>query len=136
MKYVYTEIKEEKRCRGCVISRLFIRYPSDVGSERINEFFKSEANGFFKFIMEKVFSKIESEFIFYLENGGRRAHFLPRDFRFTAEISEVSENVISVKTEALYTENNSVKAKKSFSDLFDTETGTLIRKRKAEKVNA
>ncbi len=133
LKYVYTEIKEEKRSRGCVISSLFIRYPMEVGSEKLNVFLKSEAEAFFKFITEKVFPKIETEFNAYLENGGRRAHFLPRDFRFTAEVSEISENVISVKTEALYSEKNSVKAQKSFSDLFDTKTGTLIRKSKAQK---
>ena len=134
LKYVYTEIKEEKRCRGCVISRLFIRYPEDVGNGVLNAFFKSQADRFYGYITENVFPKTEADFTSYLENGGRRSYFSPREFRLTVEAAEISENVICVKTEVLYTEKSSVKEQKNFSDLFDTKTGTVIRKRKARKI--
>ncbi len=128
MSCCYTEIKEEKRSRGCVISRLFIRYPTDVGNKTLNLFFKSEAEAFYKLITETVFPKNETEFKAYLENGGRRSLFVKSDYKLTVEATEIDASVINVKTVALSSEKGTT-AKKSFSEFFNTETGTLCRSR-------
>ncbi len=136
MSYEFTEIKEEKRSRGCVISRLFVSYPRDVGNETLNLFFKSEAEGFYKFITKTVFPEKETEFADYLKNGGRRSLFIPTDYKLTIEATEICESIINVKTVALSAEKNSVTAEKSFSDFFNTKTGTLCRKRNTKKIKA
>ncbi len=133
LKYDYLEIKEEKRSRGCVVSRLLIRYPRDVGNASLNLLFKSEADGFYKFITETVFPENEARFSAYLENGGRRSLFTPTDYKLTIEAVEICENVLNVKTVALSAEKNTVTAQKSFSDFFNTETGSVCRKKKASK---
>ena len=125
----YIEIKEEKICGGVVVSRLFIRYPVSLGNNFLDAYYKAKAERFYEFMTQKVFIERERDFLSHIENGGRRCHFQTVEYKLDITVTGSCKNKVSVKTEALGAENGTVCAYKIFSEIFDTETGTLCRVR-------
>ena len=133
MEYIYKEIKEEKRCRGCIASRLFIRYPTDVGSERLNVFISSEVNAFKTYINQSAFTDGENELIVHLSAGGRRSTFSPTVFQLFITACDTEKGLLRIDTEVSTVKGGNVTAIKSFSELFSSQNGCLYRKRKGKR---
>jgi vacuolar-type H+-ATPase subunit E/Vma4 len=133
LEYKYTEIKEEKRYRGCVFSRIYIRYPETVGSECLDALFRDEALGFYTFLIEKATARDEEDFSEYLKNGGRRSAFIPTEYSLKITVVSDAGGILCIKTEVLSSKDGTVTANKSFSEYFETRTGAPIRRRKAER---
>ena len=130
MEYIYKEIKEEKRCRGCVTSRLFIRYPTDTGNEKLNGFIQSEVDAFKGFITEKAFTDGENQLNSHLSAGGRRCAFSPTTFQLIITASDIGGGLLRIVTEAGTEKGGRVAVTKSYSEIFNARSGYLYRKSK------
>ncbi len=129
MTHEYNEIRDEARTRGCVTARLFIRYPIKTGNKNLDFLFKSEAEGFRKFVSNKVFPKKENELLTYIENGGRRSLFPVSELKLDITVTGTHKSLISVRTEAYVAEQGKTRAYKLYHEVFDTESGILCRER-------